>query len=221
MPYRTLVTVALLTTSIACARVEAGPSVTLPAPVVDEARAPKSDQKMAVFAGGCFWGIEAVFEHVKGVVLATSGYAGGDEGSAHYEMVGTGATGHAESVQVIYDPSIVTYGELLQIFFSVAHDPTQLNRQGPDDGPQYRSALFTTNPDQDRIARAYIAQLNATSAFRAPIVTTVSPLEGFYAAEDEHQDFARRNPDNPYIRVHDAPKVEALRTTFPERYRSR
>lgn len=216
-----IVTVALLATSIACARVAAGPSVALPAPAVDETRASKSDQKMAVFAGGCFWGIEAVFEHVKGVVLATSGYAGGDESSAHYEMVGTGGTGHAESVQVIYDPSIVTYGELLQIFFSLAHDPTQLNRQGPDDGPQYRSAIFAANPDQDKIARAYIAQLNATSAFSAPIVTTVSPLEGFYAAEDEHQDFARRNPDNAYIRVHDAPKVEALRTTFPQKYRSR
>lgn len=185
---------AALAAASACARVEAGPSVTLPAPAVDEARAAAKDQKMAVFAGG-------------------------DEATARYEIVSSGETRHAESVQVIYDPSVVTYGELLQIFFSVAHDPTQWNRQGPDDGPQYRSAIFAANGDQEHIARAYIAQLDAAAVFRAPIVTQVSALEGFYPAEEEHQDFARRDPDNAYIRIHDAPKVEALRKVFPERYR--
>lgn len=204
---------------IACDSAVAAKAVVIPAPSVDEVRASKADQRMAVFAGGCFWGIEAVFEHVKGVVLATSGYAGGEESTAHYELVGTGTTGHAESVQVIYDASQVTYGQLLRVFFSVAHDPTQLNRQGPDDGPQYRSAIWASNPEHEKVAKAYIAQLDAAGLFGAPIVTTVAPFSSFYAAEDYHQDYLRNHPYEPYIVINDAPKVAALKKQFAEIYK--
>lgn len=174
---------------------------------------------MAVFAGGCFWGIQAVFQHVNGVVMATSGYAGGSANTANYETVSTGTTGHAESVQVIYDPSKVTYGTLLRVFFSVAHDPTEVNRQGPDDGPQYRSAVFTANPEQEKIVKAYIAQLDGASVFASPIATKVTPLDAFYPAEEYHQNYATRHPDDLYIRMNDAPKVVALERQFKELYK--
>jgi len=193
--------------------------MSVPAPVVDDALASKSDQKMAVFAGGCFWGIQAVFQHVNGVVMATSGYAGGSEATARYELVSNGNTGHAESVQVIYDPSKVTYGTLLRVFFSVAHDPTEVNRQGPDDGPQYRSAVFTVNPEQEKIVKAYIAQLDGASVFASPIATKVTPLDGFYAAEEYHQNYATNHPTDPYIVINDRPKVVALRKQFPTLYK--
>jgi len=173
----------------------------------------------AVFAGGCFWGVEAVFEHVKGVVRVTSGYAGGSVKSPSYEAVSDGGTGHAESVQVIYDPARVSYGTLMRIFFSVAHDPTQLNRQGPDVGTQYRSAIFYAGEQQKREAEAYIAQLAASKYFKRPIVTQVAPLAAFYEAEDYHQDFAEKHPLHPYIVINDRPKVVALQKQFPELYR--
>jgi len=175
----------------------------------------------AVFAGGCFWGVQAVFQHVKGVISATSGYSGGSAKTAEYEIVSTGETGHAESVQVVYDPSQITYGELLRVFFSVAHDPTELNRQGPDTGTQYRSVIFFANEEQKRIANAYIAQLDTAKVFRHPIVTQVVPLQAFYPAEAYHQDYATLHPNQPYIAFNDAPKVEHLRQEFPELYLSK
>jgi peptide-methionine (S)-S-oxide reductase len=173
-------------------------------------------KQKAVFAGGCFWGTQTVFERVKGVLSTTVGYAGGSADTATYDQVTTETTGHAESVEVVYDPAKITYGQLLRIFFSVAHDPTQLNRQGPDVGTSYRSVIFYLNDDQKRIARAYIAQLDAARVFPKPIVTQVTPLQGFYRAEDYHQDYALHNPDNPYILVCDRPKIEALKQQFPE-----
>lgn len=193
----------------------AAPSAVIPAPAADMALAAKPGRQTAVFAGGCFWGTQSVFERVKGVVKATAGYAGGSASTATYDQVTTETTGHAESVEVVYDPSKITYGELLRIFFSV-HDPTQLNRQGPDVGTSYRSAVFYTSDDQKRIAAAYIRQLQAANAFPRPIVTDVTPLKGFYRAEDYHQDYAYYHPDNPYILVCDRPKVETLRKDFPD-----
>lgn len=172
-----------------------------------------------VLAGGCFWGIEAVYEHIKGVTEAVSGYAGGTKAQADYEMVSTGTTGHAESVRVTYDPSKVSLEKLLQVFFSVAHDPTQLNRQGPDVGPQYRSAIFFATEEQERVARAYIDQLSKAKTYPRPIVTQVVKLDGFFPAEEYHQDFAEKNPTYPYIVYHDKPKVEHLRQQFPDLYR--
>lgn len=172
----------------------------------------------AVFSGGCFWGIQAVFQHVKGVIKATSGYSGGKAATAHYEMVSEGDTGHAESVRITYDPSQVTYGQLLKVFFSVAHDPTELNRQGPDTGTQYRSAIFYANEEQKRIAQAYIEQLNKAKVFPRPIVTQVVALDAFYEAEAYHQDYLKLHPDEPYIVLNDIPKVENLRKQFPELY---
>ena len=193
-------------------------SVPLPNPAVNETVAAKSGQESMVVAGGCFWGVQAVFQHVKGVVSATSGYAGGNVKSPEYEEVSTGTTGHAESVKVVYDPSKITYGELLKIFFSVAHDPTQLNRQGPDTGTQYRSAIFYANDEQKRIAEAYIAQLDQAKVFPKKIVTQVAPLKAFYTAEPYHQDYATLHPDNPYIRYNDLPKVANLQQQFPDVY---
>jgi peptide-methionine (S)-S-oxide reductase len=190
----------------------------VPSPAVDASRSAAPGQQSAVFAGGCFWGIQAVFQHVKGVISATSGYSGGDAKTAEYETVSTGRTGHAESVQVVYDPSQVTYGELLRVFFSVAHDPTELNRQGPDEGTQYRSVIFYDDDEQKKIADSYIAQLNAAKVFRHPIVTQVVPLKAFYAAEAYHQNYAANHPTNMYIVVNDAPKVGNLRKEFPELY---
>ena len=188
------------------------------APVIDATvTSPAVDT--AVFAGGCFWGIEAVFEHVKGVKSAVSGYAGGDVAAPSYEQVSSGDTGHAESVQVIYDPSAVSYGKLLQVFFSVAHDPTQLNRQGPDRGTQYRSAIFYKTPQQQRVAEAYIKQLTVAKTFSRPIVTQVAKLNAFYPAEDYHQDYLAHHPNQLYIVINDQPKVAALKKQFPTEYR--
>jgi len=196
-------------------------AATLPDPVVDAAKTTDKRTATAVFAGGCFWGVEAVFKHVKGVTSAVSGYAGGGAKTAHYEMVGTGLTGHAESVEVTYDPSQISYGQLLRVFLSVAHDPTQLNRQGPDVGTQYRSAIFYADPDQKRIAQAYIDQLSNAKVFAQPIVTQLTPLNGFYRAEDYHQDYLARHPDSMYIVVNDLPKLNHLRQEFPQFYVSR
>jgi len=187
----------------------------IPAATTDDALASTPGKAKAVFAGGCFWGTQAVFERLKGVVDTTVGYSGGSAATATYDQVTTETTGHAESVEVVYDPSRITYGTLLRIFFSVAHDPTQLNRQGPDVGTSYRSAIFYENDDQKRIAQAYIAQLDAARVFGGRIVTEVTPLKGFYRAEDYHQDYALHNPENPYILVCDRPKIEALRKQFP------
>ncbi len=187
----------------------------IPAPQTDEALAHTSGKETAVFAGGCFWGTQAVFERVKGVIATTAGYAGGSAATATYAQVTTETTGHAESVKVVFDPSKISYGTLLQIFFSV-HDPTQLNRQGPDVGTSYRSAIFYTSDEQRNIGTAYIAQLNAAHVFSKPIVTQVTPLKGFYDAESYHQDYALHNPDNPYIMVCDRPKIATLRKEFPE-----
>jgi peptide-methionine (S)-S-oxide reductase len=186
-----------------------------PAPTVDTPKAAGKTQT-AVLAGGCFWGVEAVFDEVAGVKDAVSGYAGGPANLAHYEIVSSGTTGHAESVEITYDPSKVSYGQLLQIYFSVAHDPTELNRQGPDTGTQYRSTIFYANDEQKRIAEAYIAQLNQAKVFHGKIVTTLEPLKGFYAAEDYHQDFMKKNPNYPYIVINDAPKVKHLKEQYPE-----
>jgi peptide-methionine (S)-S-oxide reductase len=190
----------------------------VPAPAVDAPRASAPGQQATVLSGGCFWGVQAVFQHVKGVITATSGYSGGKAKTAEYEFVSTGETGHAESVQIVYDPSQITYGELLRVFFSVAHDPTQLNRQGPDEGTQYRSAIFYANDEQRRIAQAYIAQLDQAKVFSGPIVTQVAPLQAFYPAEAYHQNYAALHPNQPYIVFNDAPKVAHLRQIFPDLY---
>ncbi len=198
----------------------AEPAVVIPPPAIDETAQP-GNLETAVLAGGCFWGIQAVFQHTKGVTNAVSGYAGGQKETAHYEMVGTGRTGHAESVSVTYDPKQISYGKILQVFFSVAHNPTELNYQGPDSGTQYRSAIFYANDEQKRIAGAYIAQLDQTKLFSAPIVTKLEPLSGFYPAEDYHQDFAVLHPNYPYIVFNDLPKVENLKRLFRDLYRER
>ncbi len=190
----------------------------IPAPALDEQAAGKTSE-VAVVAGGCFWGVQGVFQHVDGVTNAVSGYDGGQAATAHYEMTSGGDTGHAESVQITYDPRKITYGRILQIYFSVAHDPTELNRQGPDEGTQYRSAIFPANDEQAKVAKAYIAQLDSVHAFGAPIVTTIEPGKTFYRAEDYHQDFLARNPGYPYIVYNDLPKVANLKKLFPAIYR--
>jgi len=187
------------------------------APVLDNPKA-ASPLQTTVVAGGCFWGIQGVFEHVKGVHKVVAGYAGGDKTNANYKTVSTGTTGHAEAVQITYDPAVVSYGELLHIFFSVAHDPTQINRQGPDSGTQYRSVIFYTDTAQKNVAQAYIAQLNKAKAFPRDIVTRVDAFKGFYAAEDYHQDFLIHNPNYPYIVFNDLPKIENLKRVFPNNY---
>lgn len=191
---------------------------TVPKPAVDDSRASAKGQENLVLAGGCFWGIQAVFKHVKGVTSSTSGYSGGSANTAEYETVSTGTTGHAESVKVVYDPSQVTYGELLRIFFAVI-DPTQLNRQGPDRGTQYRSVIFYENPDQQKIAEAYIKQLDAAKVFSGPIATQVAPFQAFYTAEAYHQDYAAKHPHDPYIMICDLPKLGTLKKDFPDFYR--
>ncbi len=195
-----------------------GASAAVPAPAVDEPKAAAAGKQTAVVAGGCFWGIQAVFQHVKGVITATSGYSGGTVKNPDYETVSSGSTGHAESVEIVYDPSQVTYGELLRVFFSVAHDPTELNRQGPDEGTQYRSVIFYGNDEQKHIAEAYIAQLDAAKVYRHKVVTQVVALKAFYAAEGYHQNYAALHPNQPYIVYNDAPKVANLRREFPEMY---
>lgn len=185
------------------------------APAIDEAHA-TGHRETAVFAGGCFWGVQTVFQRVKGVTATTAGYSGGSAETATYGQVSSERTGHAESVEVVFDPSRVSYGTLLRIFFSVVHDPTQLNRQGPDVGTSYRSAIFFTTPEQERVARAYIAQLDAAHVFSGKIVTQVVPLKAFYNGEEYHQDYAEKNPENPYIQICDVPKTAALKAQFPE-----
>jgi peptide-methionine (S)-S-oxide reductase len=195
-----------------------GTNAAVPVPAVDEAKAAASTKQSAVVAGGCFWGIQAVFQHVKGVISATSGYSGGTVKNPDYETVSSGQSGHAESVQIVYDPSKVTYGELLRVFFSVALDPTEVNRQGPDDGTQYRSVIFYGNDEQKRIAEAYIAQLDQAQVFRRPIATQVVALKAFYPAEAYHQNYATMHPNDTYIMFNDAPKVANLRREFPDLY---
>jgi len=195
---------------------DAAAKAPIPAAKVDLPLASTVGKETTVFAGGCFWGTQAVFQRVKGVIHTTAGYAGGTAATATYDQVTTETTGHAESVEVVYDPSKITYGQLLRIFFSVAHDPTQLNRQGPDVGTSYRSAIFYSSDDQKRLANAYISQLDDAKVFPGKIVTEVTPLKGFYRAEDYHQDYAMHNPGNPYIQVCDRPKIEALKQQFPD-----
>jgi peptide-methionine (S)-S-oxide reductase len=194
-------------------------AVPLPAPKQDVTSTAPTET--AVFAGGCFWGVQGVFQHTKGVLNAVSGYAGGEKSTAEYEVVSSGITGHAESVQVTFDPKQVTYGQLLQVFFSVAHDPTQFNRQGPDSGTQYRSAVFYSTPQQKDVTEKYIAQLDAAKVFPRHIVTQVTPLKGFYPAEGYHQDYATRHPNSPYIATFDLPKIANLKTAMPQLYRDK
>jgi peptide-methionine (S)-S-oxide reductase len=203
---------------VGCAQAEEK-AVTIPPPAFDET-ASGAATATATFAGGCFWGVQGVFQRVQGVLKAVSGYAGGKQETAHYEMVGSGATGHAETVQITYDPSKITYGKLLQIYFSVVHDPTQLNAQGPDRGPQYRSTIFPADAKQREIAQKYIAQLDAAHVFRAKIVTTLEDGKAFYPAEAYHQDYLVHNPQQPYIVINDIPKVRNLAQTFPDIYRT-
>lgn len=212
--------VALGTATVFAPPIVAEEARVIPAPTLDEPLDSKKHSEIAVFAGGCFWGVQGVFQHVQGVKSAVSGYAGGASDTAAYEMVGTGTTGHAESVSVTFDPSQVSYGQLLQIYFSVAHDPTELNRQGPDSGTQYRSAIFPTSPEQLKVAAAYIEQLDAASAFASRIATVIEPGKAFYPAEDYHQNFLTLNPTYPYIVVNDLPKIEALKTLYPKSYKA-
>jgi peptide-methionine (S)-S-oxide reductase len=205
-----------LTVLLAGCTASAAPTTPIPAAKSDVALASTAGEQKAVFAGGCFWGVQSVFERLKGVVKTTAGYAGGSAATATYDQVTTETTGQAESVEVVYDPSKITYGQLLRVFFSVAHDPTQLNRQGADVGTSYRSAIFYTNDEQRRVAEAYIAQLDAAKVFPGRIVTQLTPLKGFYRAEDYHQDYALHHADNPYIQVCDRPKIEMLKQQFPE-----
>jgi peptide-methionine (S)-S-oxide reductase len=194
------------------------PANTIPDPATNLSTA--TGEQTAIFAGGCFWGMEAVFEHLKGVSQVVSGYSGGIAATAHYELVSSGMTGHAESVQITYDPSKITYGQLLKVYFSVAHDPTQLNQQSPDRGTQYRSAIFFTNSEQKQVAQAYVEQLNQAHSFGKPIVTQIVPLQHFYMAEDSHQNFIDRNPAYPYVVVHDLPKLKRLQEQFSNLYKT-
>lgn len=219
-PRKLLLSIALATGLFAAqSAVASSRPVVLPDPKVDVPRALAKGEQTAVFAGGCFWGVEAVFEHVKGVKRVTSGYAGGSPVTARYPLVSSGRTSHAEAVKVVYDPAQVSYGQLMKVFFSVAHDPTQLNRQGPDTGKHYRSAIFAANDLQAKLAKAYIAQLGAARVFPRPIVTQVDGAKPFHEAEAYHQDYARLNPDDRYIVINDAPKVVNLKRLFPTLYR--
>jgi len=196
-------------------------ATTIPDPALDAPLASVKGEQTAVLAGGCFWGVEAVFEHVKGVTDVKSGYSGGSPKTAEYEKVGSGETGHAESVRITYDPSQISYGQLLKVFFSVAHDPTELNRQGPDTGTQYRSAIFYANDEQERIAQAYIEQLNHAKVFARPVVTQIAALKSFTEAEAYHQDYLVNHPDEPYIVINDMPKIENLRKQLPGLYQAK
>jgi peptide-methionine (S)-S-oxide reductase len=209
---------ALATPSVSQVAVGQEAPVIIPAPSLDLDEG--GDTAVAVFAGGCFWGVQGVFQRVKGVVNAVSGYSGGAAETATYDLTSRGNTGHAETVEITYDPSVVSFGELMHVYFSVAHNPTQLNYQGPDHGTQYRSTIFTLNEDQARVAQAYIDQLDAANLFEAPIVTTLEPFEAFYPAEQYHQDFLTLNPSWPYIVIHDLPKIAALEEIFPDKFRA-
>lgn len=210
----------VVATTMAC-RAATASDPAIPDPALDVPLASGKGKQTAVFAGGCFWGVEAVFENVRGVIDVKSGYSGGSAATAKYEKVGTGKTGHAESVQIIYDPSQISYGQLLKVFFAVAHDPTELNRQGPDSGSQYRSAVFFSNDEQKRIAQVYIEQLNRAKVFQRPIVTQVSSLQSFHEAEAYHQNYLVNHPHEPYIVIHDLPKVENLRKQLPGLYKAK
>lgn len=214
---------ALPVVGLVCGLSASAAAAPLPDPQIDESLVVQdvgkpAPQRSLVVAGGCFWGVQAVFQHVKGVVSAVSGYAGGKADTAHYEIVSSGATGHAEAVKVTYDSSVVTMGRLLKVFFSVAHDPTQVGGQGPDHGDQYRSAVFYSSDEQRRIAESYVKQLDAAKVFKAPVATKIEPLKEFYPAEAYHQDYARLHPDAPYIVYHDLPKLKGLKQSFPEDY---
>jgi peptide-methionine (S)-S-oxide reductase len=213
-----LLTGLLAAAGFAATRSTAEEARVIPPPAMDE-QASGAASEVVVVAGGCFWGVQGVFQHVAGVTRAVSGYDGGEKATAHYEMTSSGDTGHAESVQITFDPRKISYGRILQIYFSVAHDPTQLNRQGPDEGTQYRSAIFPINDEQAQVAKAYIAQLDSAHAYSAPIVTTIEPGRTFYPAEDYHQDFLARNPGFPYIVFNDLPKIANLKRVFPALYR--
>ncbi len=211
----------LVCVCVAASPAAAETSTRIRPPPTDVPNSAEGGTEKAVFAGGCFWGVQAVFQHTKGVTSAVSGYAGGTVSDPSYRQVSSGRTGHAESVEVTFDPHLISYGQLLQIFFSVAHDPTELDRQGPDEGAQYRSEIFLTSQAQQNAAKAYIAELEKAHAFSAPIVTRVEPLQAFYPAEAYHQDYATRHPDSPYIVVNDSPKIENLQRLYPELYRER
>ena len=211
---------AIATLAFGCQARAAAVNRAIPAPAVDVSAAKKGSTETAVLAGGCFWGMQGMFEHVKGVTRVVAGYSGGTRETAHYEIVGTERTGHAESVEITFDPRQISYGQLLQLFFSVAHDPTQLDRQHPDEGPSYRSEIFYASPEQEKVARAYVAQLDKAKIFSSPIVTRIEPLKAFYPAEDYHQDFLALNPQHPYIRAYDLPKIAALQQTYPTLYRA-
>jgi peptide-methionine (S)-S-oxide reductase len=211
---------AFLFTVAACTGCSAAAKTPIPPPASDSPLAQTKGKQTAVFAGGCFWGTQSVFERVKGVISTTAGYSGGSASTATYDQVSAENTGHAESVKVVFDPSKITYGQLLRIFFSVAHDPTELNRQGPDVGSSYRSVIFYTSDEQQKISKAYIAQLDAAKVFPKPIVTELVPLKAFYDAEAYHQDYALHNPSNPYIMICDRPKIDALKQQFPELFKS-
>jgi peptide-methionine (S)-S-oxide reductase len=217
---KTFLAMALATLGVSCGANADAVNKAIPAPVIDTPAAEATGPQVAVLAGGCFWGLQGMFEHVKGVTRVVAGYSGGDKATAHYELVGTERTGHAESVQITFDPKQISYGQLLRLFFSVAHDPTELDRQGPDRGPSYRSEIFFASPSQERVARAYVQQLTKEKVFTSPIVTKIEPLKGFYAAEDYHQDYLIHNPHQPYIVYNDLPKIEALKQVYPQIYRA-
>jgi peptide-methionine (S)-S-oxide reductase len=216
---KTLMAVAVATFGLNCGASAGAVNKSIPSPAIDIPAAEATGSQVAVVAGGCFWGLQGMFEHVKGVTRVVAGYSGGEKATAHYEMVGTETTGHAESVEITFDPKQVSYGQLLRLFFSVAHDPTELNRQGPDSGPSYRSEIFFGSPSQEHIARAYVEQLTKAKVFGSPIVTKIEALKGFYPAEDYHQDYLIHNPHQPYIMFNDLPKIEALKRVYPELYR--
>ena len=216
---KTLVAMALAAFGLSC-RVDAeAVNKPIPAAVLDIPAAEATGPQVAVVAGGCFWGLQGMFEHVRGVTRVVAGYSGGEKATAHYEMVGSERTGHAESVEITFDPKQISYGQLLRLFFSVAHDPTELNRQGPDSGPSYRSEIFYGSPTQERVARAYVEQLSKAGVFGSPIVTRIEALKAFYPAEDYHQDYLIHNPHHPYIVFNDLPKIDALKRVYPELYR--
>lgn len=216
---RSLVLPVLVILSSSCQANAASVNRQIPKPQVDTPAAEAAGKEVAVLAGGCFWGMQGMFEHVRGVVKVVAGYSGGDAASAHYDMVSTETTGHAESVEITFDPKQISYGQLLQLFFSVAHDPTQLNRQGPDSGTSYRSEIFFSSPTQERIARAYVRQLTEANVFSSPIVTKIEPLKAFYPAEGYHQDYLIHHPDQPYIAFNDLPKIASLKRVYPALYR--
>jgi peptide-methionine (S)-S-oxide reductase len=214
-----LALIALAIFGLSCGASADAVNKAIPLPEIDTPAAEATRPQVAVLAGGCFWGLQGMFEHVQGVTKVVAGYSGGEKATAHYEMVGTETTGHAESVEITFDPKQISYGQLLRLFFSVAHDPTELDRQGPDRGPSYRSEIFFASPAQERVARAYVAQLTKAKVFASPIVTKIEPLKGFYAAEDYHQDYLIHNPRQPYIVYNDLPKIDALKRVYPQLYR--